>query len=119
MTIGKENVDNTKELTCIEWFHGYGGNFLGLKRVIPNLRQIAVCERDAFVVANMVAKMEAGLLDSVPIWTDCKTFPSRVFKDKVGLFIASYPCQGFSHAGKRLGEDDPRASTVGEPSVKT
>ena len=101
-------MDFTQELPTIEWFHGYGGNYLGLKRVIPNLRKIADCERDAFVVSNMVAKMEAGLMEPVPVWTDCKTFPARVFKGKVGLFIASYPCQGVSHAGKRLGKDDPR-----------
>lgn len=56
----------------------------------------------------MVSKMEAGKLDSVPIWSDCKTFPAEPFKDRTDLFIASYPCQGFSSAGKRLGADDPR-----------
>ena len=102
-------MDITKNLsTSVEWFHGYGGNALGLKRAIPGLRSIAVCERDAFVVANMVSKMEKGLLDAVPIWTDCKTFPVEPFKDRVHIFIASYPCQGFSHAGKRLGTEDHR-----------
>lgn len=104
-------VDITKKsvVTCVEWFHGYGGNALGLKRAIPGLRSIAVCERDAFVVANMVSKMEKGLLDSVPIWTDVTDFPTEPFGYQLlNLFIASYPCQGFSHAGKRLGADDHR-----------
>ncbi len=103
-------VDITKKsvVNCVEWFHGYGGNALGLKRVIPGLRSVAVCERDAFVVANMVSKMEKGLLDAIPIWTDCKDFPVEPFRDRVDLFIASYPCQGFSHAGKRLGASDER-----------
>ena len=103
-------VDITKEpiVTCVEWFHGYGGNALGLKRVVPGLRSVAVCERDAFVVANMVSKMEKGLLDSVPIWTDCCTFPIQPFADRTDLFIASYPCQPFSHAGKRDGQNDDR-----------
>lgn len=96
------------EVTCVEWFYGYGGNALGLKRAIPGLREIAKCERDAFVVANMVSKMEAGLMDAVPVWTDCKTFPIAEFHGLVDLFIASYPCQGFSHAGKRLGVEDER-----------
>lgn len=103
----KNNVDYP-EVTCVEWFLGYAGNHLGLKRAIPGLRSIAVCEREAFVIANMVSKMEAGLLDAVPIWTDCKDFPVEPFKDRVDLFIASYPCQGFSHAGKRLGTEDAR-----------
>jgi DNA (cytosine-5)-methyltransferase 1 len=105
------NVDITKQsvVTAVEWFYGYGGNALGLKRAIPGLRSVAVSERDAFVVANMVSKMEKGLLDSVPIWTDVTDFPTEPFGyQQLDLFIASYPCQGFSHAGKRLGADDPR-----------
>jgi DNA (cytosine-5)-methyltransferase 1 len=104
-------VDITKKsvVTAAEWFYGYGGNALGLKRVIPGLRSVAVCERDAFVVANMVSKMEKGLLDAVPIWTDVTDFPTEPFGCGIlDLFVASYPCQGFSHAGKRLGVDDHR-----------
>lgn len=104
-------VDITKksEVTCVEWFHGYGGNALGLKRAIPGLRSVAVCERDAFVVANVVSKMEKGLLDAVPIWTDVTDFPCEPFGyQRLDFFAASYPCQGFSHAGKRLGVDDHR-----------
>lgn len=104
-------VDITKKsiVTSVEWFHGYGGNALGLGRSIPGLRSVAVCERDAFVVANMVSKMEKGLLDAVPIWTDVTDFPTEPFGyQQLDLFVASYPCQGFSHAGKRLGVDDHR-----------
>ena len=85
-----KNVDNTEELSVVSWFTGYSGNELGLSGVIPNLRPIALCEREAFVCANLVAKMEAGLVDSVPIWTDVTTFPIEPFKDRCDLFIASY-----------------------------
>lgn len=101
------NVDTTK-INTVEWFFGYGGNHLGLKRVIRNLQLIAVCEGEGYAVANMVQKMESGLLDSAPIWTDAKTFPRKAFYGLVDLFIASYPCQGFSCAGKREGSRDPR-----------
>lgn len=107
-----KNVDSAqtidREIRCVEWFFGYGGNHLGLKRVIRNLRLVAACEIEGYAVANMVAKMEAGLLDAAPIWTDCKTFPVEIFRGLVDLFIASYPCQGFSAAGKRKGAQDPR-----------
>lgn len=102
-----KNVDTTK-INTIEWFFGYGGNHLGLKRILPGLQLIAACEIEGYAVANMVQKMEAGLLDSAPIWTDAKTFPGRLFHGLVDLFIASYPCQGFSCAGKREGSRDPR-----------
>lgn len=101
-------MDTAKTINCIEWFIGYGGNHIGLKRVLPSLRCIAACEIEAYAIANMVSKMEAGQLDPFPIWSDCKTFPCVSFRGLVDLFVASYPCQGFSVAGKQEGESDPR-----------
>ena len=101
-------MDNPSKFTAIEWCAGYGGIHLGLKRAIPNLRVIAYGEIEAFAAANLVAKMEAGLLDPAPLWTDIKTFPCEEFRDRVGLLVAGYPCQPFSAAGKRLGAEDPR-----------
>jgi len=107
-------VDNTEDprkprpFTTIEFCAGYAGISLGLKRVIPNLRIIAYSEIEAFACANLVAKMEAGYLDTAPIWTDLKTFPSTAFHGKVDLLVGGYPCQPFSAAGKRQEADDPR-----------
>ncbi len=101
-------MDNTKEFTAVEFCAGYGGIHLGLKRIIPNLRLIAACEIEAFAIANLVAKMEAGLMDPAPIWPNLKTFPCEPFREKVDLLVAGYPCQPFSHAGKRRGKEDPR-----------
>ena len=102
------NVDTTKTITHVGLCAGYGGIELGLKRVIPTLRTVALCEIEAFAIANLVAKMEAGLLDPAPIWTDLKTFPYAEFHGKVDILTGGYPCQPFSSAGKRLGKDDPR-----------
>jgi site-specific DNA-cytosine methylase len=101
-------VDTTKKLTHIGLCAGYGGIELGLKRVLPALRTVALCEIEAFACANLVAKMEAGLMDAAPIWTDLKTFPWQVFRDRVDVLTGGYPCQPFSAAGKRLGAEDPR-----------
>lgn len=87
---------------------GLGGNHLGLQRVIPNLRLIAACEIEAYAVANLVSKMENGFLDQAPVWSDCRNFPAEPFADRVDLFVASCPCQPFSHAGKRKGVEDER-----------
>lgn len=99
---------DSPEITCVELCAGYGGICLGLKRAIPALRVVAACEIEAFAVANLVAKMEAGLLDSAPIWTDLKSFPWGSFRGRVHILVGGYPCQPFSAAGKRKGADDPR-----------
>jgi DNA (cytosine-5)-methyltransferase 1 len=106
--IKDNDVDTTKTTTHVSLCAGYGGIDLGLKRAIPNLRTIAFSEIEAFACANLVAKMEEGLLDTAPIWTDLKTFPWAEFRDRVDLLSGGYPCQPFSAAGKRLGKDDPR-----------
>jgi len=101
-------VDTTKTTTHLGLCAGYGGIELGLKRVIPNLRSVALCEIEAYACANLVAKMEAGLMEPAPIWTDLKTFPWAEFRDRVDILTGGYPCQPFSAAGKRLGTEDPR-----------
>jgi len=102
------NVDTAKTITHVGLCAGYGGIELGLKRVLPALRSVALCEIEAFAIANLVAKMEAGLMDAAPIWTDLKTFPWESFRDRVDILTGGYPCQPFSAAGKRAGKDDPR-----------
>ena len=101
-------MDNSKELTHISLCSGYGGIDLGLKRVIGNLRTVAYSEIEAYAVANLVAKIEAGLLDAAPIWSDLKTFPWGHFRGRVDVLSGGFPCQPFSAAGRRRGDEDPR-----------
>ena len=72
------------------------------------MRSVALCEIEAFPIANLVSKMEAGLMESAPIWTDLKTFPWESFRDRVDILTGGYPCQPFSAAGKRAGKEDQR-----------
>ena len=102
------NVDTTQTITHLGLCAGYGGIELGLKRIFHALRTVALCEIEGFAIANLVAKMEAGLLDAAPIWSDLKTFPWKEFSGKVDILTGGYPCQPFSAAGKRLGKNDPR-----------
>jgi len=101
-------MDTSKAVTHIGLCAGYGGIELGLKRAIPSLRTVALCEIEAFAIANLVSKMEAGLMDPAPIWPDLKTFPWAAFRDRVDILTGGYPCQPFSAAGQRKGKQDPR-----------
>ena len=101
-------MDTTQAVTHIGLCAGYGGIELGLHRAIGNMRTVALCEIEAFAIANLVSKMEAGLMDPAPIWPDLKTFPWAAFRDRVDILTGGYPCQPFSAAGQRRGKDDPR-----------
>jgi len=99
-------VDSTQNI--ISFCTGYGGIELGLRRAGVDVRVVCNVEIEAFVQANLVAKIEEGRMDDAPIYSDLKTFPARIFRGKIHGLIGGYPCQPFSSAGKRKGEDDPR-----------
>jgi DNA (cytosine-5)-methyltransferase 1 len=102
----EKNVDSTQNI--ISFCTGYGGIELGLRRAGVDVRVVCNVEIEAFVQANLVAKIEEGLMDDAPIYTDLKTFPAEIFRGKICGIIGGYPCQPFSSAGKRKGEKDPR-----------
>lgn len=94
-------------LTAISIGPGIRGIERGVNRVV-RLREIAFVEREAYICENLVAQMESGLLDAAVIWSDAKTFPAHLFRGKVNLLLAGYPCQPFSSAGQRKGVEDER-----------
>ena len=85
-------VDNTKTITHVSLCAGYAGLDRGIARAIPTARTIAFCEIEGFAVANLVAKMEAGALDPVPVRPNLKTFPWEQFRGNVDLVSGGFPC---------------------------
>ena len=101
-------MDTAKAITHISLCAGYGGIDIGLKRCLPTLRTILVSEIEAYAVANLVAKMQAGQMDPAPIWTELKTLPWDCVPKGVSILSGGFPCQPFSAAGKRETDSDPR-----------
>ena len=103
------NVDFAEKLPSVLSFcSGYAGIERGFELAGFEHRAIAYVEIESFAIANLVAKMEEGRLVPAPVWSNLKTFPAQIFRDKVDVLTAGYPCQPFSAAGRRQGEDDPR-----------
>lgn len=102
-------MDTTQQSpTCISLCYGIGGLDEGLERAIGKLRHLCIVEIEAVLAANVVAKMEAGQMDPCPVWSDVKTFPAHLFRDRVDWLLGGYPCTPFSLAGKRKGSEDHR-----------
>ena len=104
---------DTPQLNVISLCSGYGGLDLGFARgVSGNVSHVAYCEREAYALGVLLARIEEGCLPSAPVWTDLGTFPFGRFRDVANLAIlGGFPCQPFSASGKRTidqGEPDPR-----------
>ena len=106
--MNKNNVDTNKQITHLSLCSGYEGIGIGLRAIFPTLREVAMVEREGFACANLAQKMQNGFIHEAPIFTDVKTFPYRRFLGKVDIISGGFPCQPFSHAGRREGVDDPR-----------
>ena len=101
-------MDNPPELTVLSLCTGYGGLELGLARALANPLRVVAVEVEAYALANLAAKAEAGALAIEALWPDLRTFPAERFRGCFDFVLAGYPCQPFSLAGRRAGATEAR-----------
>lgn len=87
---------------------GIGGIDLALRLSVPGSRVVCYVEREAYAASVLAARMESGDLDAAPVWSDLRSFDGHPWRGLVDGITAGYPCQPFSVAGRRSGEQDPR-----------
>lgn len=81
---------------------------MGLGLAEPGFATACFVEIEDYPRTVLAAAQAAGYFHAAPIWDDLKRFSGRPWRGIVDTVLAGYPCQPFSAAGQRKGEDDPR-----------
>lgn len=90
---------------------GVGGLDLGVRLLLGRrVRTVCYVERGFYPAQVLASRMEDGVLQPAPIWSDIKTFNAREWREVMdrGLVVGGYPCQPFSSSGKLRGANDPK-----------
>jgi DNA (cytosine-5)-methyltransferase 1 len=91
-------------------FTGAGGGVLGTK--LLGWRTVGYVEFDDYCQKVLAQRIQDGFLDEAPIFGDIDDFiesgAAKKYKGYVDVVTAGFPCQPFSVAGKKKGQDDSR-----------
>jgi DNA (cytosine-5)-methyltransferase 1 len=118
--IAKKESDEKKDVQSerlgISLFSGAGGDTLGLERSGVKVIAFSECKSSAIATHQKMFPHSELIRHPSNESTDIKQIPDNVFlayKGRVEVVFAGFPCQGFSHAGKKRVED-PRNELVYE-----
>lgn len=89
-------------MRVLDLFSGIGGFSLGLERA--GMKTVAFCEIDPFC-----RKVLRKHWPDVPIFEDVRTLTAGDIPGPVNVISGGFPCQPYSIAGKRMGNEDARA----------
>ncbi len=88
-------------MRVLDLFSGIGGFSLGLEAA--GMRTVAFCEIEPYCRAVLRRHWP-----DVPIHKDVRALDGGQYRGAVELICGGYPCQPFSMAGRRRGEEDER-----------
>lgn len=99
-------------MKAISLFSGVGGDTLGMTRA--GVEVVAFSENNRHAIETHRANFPHSTLLEYKGSTDIRDIPDEVLGEyKVDIIFAGFPCQGFSHAGKK-NPRDPRNELVYE-----
>ena len=91
-------------------FSGAGGGLLGTK--LLGWRHVGYVEYERYCQQVIAQRIKDGFLDEAPIFGDINSFiesgAAKKYAGFVDVLTAGFPCQPFSVAGKKRGQDDER-----------
>lgn len=97
-------------MTELSLFTGAGGGILGSK--LLGWKTVGYVEINDYCQRAIAQRIRDKIIDNAPIFGDIKTFISDGYAERyrglVDVVTGGFPCQPFSVAGRRLGENDSR-----------
>lgn len=90
-------------------FSGIGAPEFAAREVFSGAKTIFACEIDKFARQSYLANHE---IDEARFFTDAKELDAKAYAGKIDILIGGSPCQDFSIAGQRAGEDGERGNLI-------
>ena len=89
-------------------FSGIGAPEFAAKKVFDSVKMIFACEIDKFARKSYLANHDAPLA----FYEDICDLDAKAYAEQIDILIGGSPCQDFSIAGQRTGEDGERGNLI-------
>lgn len=95
-------------MTLATLFSGIGAPEFAAREVFDEVKTVFACEIDKFARLSYLANHEAPLA----FYEDVCDLDARAYAGQIDILIGGSPCQDFSTAGQRVGEDGERGNLI-------
>ena len=89
-------------------FSGIGAPEFAAKKVFDSVKMIFACEIDKFARKSYLANHDAPLT----FYEDIRDLDAKAYAEQIDILIGGSPCQDFSIAGQRAGENGERGNLI-------